>query len=91
MLSRIMMLYFLSLGHNISSKSAAIRLIFLTSYLTAVLLFAIYSAAFISHLTVRNPTLPFTGFEGFIQDGTYQITSERNSAQLDYFKVRHIN
>ncbi|XP_069681206.1 glutamate receptor ionotropic, delta-1-like [Periplaneta americana] len=73
-------------GHNISTKSTPVLLVFVTAYLTAVVLTASYSASFISYLTVRNVNLPFTDFNGFLRDGSYTLTVMRKSAELEFFK-----
>lgn len=46
-----------------------------------------YSAAFITHLTLRDPVLPFTDFKGLLEDGSYRLGMALISAQLEYFKV----
>jgi hypothetical protein len=59
----------------------------MTSYLTAVVLVASYSAGIISYLTLRTPSLPFTDFKGILGDGSYKLGIVPNGAKLDYFKV----
>jgi hypothetical protein len=59
----------------------------MTSYLTAVVLVASYSAGIISYLTLRTSPLPFTDFRGILEDGSYQLGIVPNGAKLDYFKV----
>jgi hypothetical protein len=61
--------------------------VFVTAYLTGVFLLGSYSAAFITHLTLRDPVLPFTDFAGLLKDGSYRLGMAQNSAQLEYFKV----
>jgi len=58
-----------------------------TVHISSLVLFSYYSAAFTTDLTLQEPTLPFTNFEGLLKDGTYQLGMSRGSAQLDYFKV----
>jgi hypothetical protein len=55
--------------------------------MTGMLLLGCYSAAFITHLTLTDPVLPFTDFEGLLKDGSYRLGMAMRSAPLDYFKV----
>ncbi|XP_021923397.1 probable glutamate receptor isoform X5 [Zootermopsis nevadensis] len=73
-------------GHNISTKSTPVLLTFVTSYLTAVVLFACYSAGFVSYLTLRHSQLPFTDFKGFLKDGSFELLAMKRSVEWDYFK-----
>jgi hypothetical protein len=52
-----------------------------------VVIFVAYGAAFISFLTVRHHNLPFTDFQGAIDDGTYRVDVQAASADIDYFTV----
>ncbi|XP_021923396.1 uncharacterized protein LOC110831556 isoform X3 [Zootermopsis nevadensis] len=76
----------LDAGHNISTKSTPVLLTFVTSYLTAVVLFACYSAGFVSYLTLRHSQLPFTDFKGFLKDGSFELLAMKRSVEWDYFK-----
>jgi hypothetical protein len=51
------------------------------------MLFVAYSATFISFLTVQHHHLPFTDFQGALDDGTYRVDVLAASADLDYFAV----
>jgi hypothetical protein len=62
-------------------------LVFVTSYFTAVIVLVAYSATFISFLAVRRIVLPFTDFEGLLNDGTYKLGVFPNSAQMYYLEV----
>jgi len=64
------------------------RLIYLTMYVTALVLFVAYSATFISFLSVRKFTLPFTDFQGLLWDGRYKLGVIKNSEREAFFKVR---
>jgi hypothetical protein len=55
-----------------------------------VVLFVAYGAAFISFLTVRHHHLPFTDFQGAIDDGTYRVDVQAASADIDYFTVMQL-
>jgi hypothetical protein len=63
--------------------------VFVTSYLTAVVFLASYSASLISSLTMRRPALPFETFQQVLEDGTYRLNVLSNSGELDYFRVKH--
>ncbi|PSN41923.1 hypothetical protein C0J52_06811, partial [Blattella germanica] len=71
-------------------KASSLRLVFATSYLTAYVILACYSAAFITHLTLRKPHLPFQNFEEFLEDGTYRLGMLQKSAQMDYFRQANV-
>jgi hypothetical protein len=66
------------------------RLVFLTVYLTDVILFVAYSAIFFSFLAVRRHDLPFTDFHGLLADGTYRLGVMEGSADKDFFTVKPI-
>ncbi|XP_021923392.1 probable glutamate receptor isoform X2 [Zootermopsis nevadensis] len=73
-------------GHSDTPNSTSVRAVFVTSYLTGMFLLGCYSAAFITHLTLRDPVLPFTDFKGLLEDGSYRLGMALISAQLEYFK-----
>jgi hypothetical protein len=73
-----------------SPRSWPCRLIYLTTYVTFMVLFMAYCATFISHLTVRRRELPFRDFQGFLNDGTYKLGAVYGSAHEAYLKVRYI-
>ncbi|KAJ9584260.1 hypothetical protein L9F63_021382, partial [Diploptera punctata] len=77
--------------HSIHPKSASIKVVFMTSYLTAVIIMSSYSAAFITHLTLREIELPFRTFEEFLRDKTYHMGMVPNTAQMDYFKESKVD
>lgn len=67
------------------------RVVFLTSYFTAVVLLAGYSAFLISFLATRETKeFPFTSFKQFLADGRYQLGMLSDSAFTFYFEVRTI-
>jgi hypothetical protein len=74
-------------GHDQTPKTVASRLVYLTTYLIALLLFVAYSATFISFLTVRRNDMPFNDFSGLLEDGTYNLGVLSGSARVDFFKV----
>jgi hypothetical protein len=65
----------------------ASRLVYLTTYLIALILFVAYSAAFVSHLAARRYEMPFTGFNDLLEDGTYKLGILSGSSRVDFFKV----
>ncbi|XP_033608695.1 glutamate receptor ionotropic, delta-1 [Cryptotermes secundus] len=72
-------------GSKINAKSSAIRTVSVTSYLTATILMAAYSAVFISYLTVQDLKLPVATFQDLLKDGRYRLLSVTGTAQLNYF------
>ena len=63
------------------------RLVTTVTHLTALVILAGYSAFIVSYLTQRTPELPFTNFEGFLHDGTYDIGLDPASSLMDFFQV----
>lgn len=60
-------------GHDLTPRSTSCRLVYITAYLTALVLLAAYSAALISSLTVYRSNLPFQDLEGILRDKTYKL------------------
>jgi hypothetical protein len=67
------------------------RLALLIVHVSSLVLISYYSAAFITDLTLQDPTLPFTNFEELLKDGSYLLGMMPKSAQMDYFKVSQFN
>lgn len=68
------------------------RVLFVTSYFTAVVLLAGYSAFLISVLTTKETKeYPFTSFKEFLTDGSFQLGMLPDSAFTFYFEVRIIH
>ncbi|KAJ4448493.1 hypothetical protein ANN_10509 [Periplaneta americana] len=68
-------------------RTLSCRVVYLTSYLTAVVVMAGYSAFLISFLATRETRrFPFTSFKEFLEDGTYNLEMVANSAFIWYFK-----
>jgi hypothetical protein len=64
------------------------RVVFVTSYFTAVVLLAGYSAFLISVLTTKETKeYPFTSFKQFLADGSFQLGMLSDSAFTFYFEV----
>jgi hypothetical protein len=62
------------------------RVVYLTSYVVGYVLVAAYAAALVSFLAVQRDELPFTNFEGLLEDGTYEMGVTRG-AEVAYFRV----
>jgi hypothetical protein len=63
--------------------------VFLTAYLTAVILLSAYSAALISFLTKKSVVVPFRDLQGLLKDGTYRLGIMPDSAEYEMFEVRY--
>ncbi|PNF35916.1 hypothetical protein B7P43_G06976 [Cryptotermes secundus] len=87
-LPRILVLSFClnySTGHDTTPQFWSCRLLYLTSYLTYVILFTAYSAVFISILAVHQFAMPFLDFQGLLDIGTYRFGVVRLPVYLDIF------
>jgi hypothetical protein len=49
-----------------------------------------YSATFISHLTLTRRGLPFTDFQGFLNDDTYKLGAVYGNAHEAYLNLSYI-
>jgi hypothetical protein len=67
----------------------AVRIIHLTTYVTAVVTAVSYSASLISHIMTYTHTLPFVDFREFVADGTYQLGLLANSGYISFFRVSY--
>jgi hypothetical protein len=85
--ARVLISFIGSVGSDATPQTVASRVVYGTTYLTALALFMAYSAIFISFLAVRRYDLPFTDFSGLVQDGTYRLGVLSGSARVDFFKV----
>jgi hypothetical protein len=65
----------------------ACRVLYLTTYLTVVILLAAYSATLISFLTVRTAKLPFNNLEELLTTGTHELGALEQSTVLSHFRV----
>ncbi|PSN40731.1 Ionotropic receptor 132 [Blattella germanica] len=73
-------------GAHLAIKKCSLRIIMFVTYVTALIILATYSATFTSYLAVRNVEYPFTSFQGILEDGTFQFSALKGSAQLNYFE-----
>ena len=67
------------------------RVVYLTTYLLAVVLLASYSATLISFLTVLIVKVPFNNLEEFLIVGTHKLGTLENDTVLTLFEVSKNN
>jgi len=78
-------------GHETTPNSWPCLSVFLTGYLTGVVLLAAYSGALTSFLSVQTRgEPPFRGFQGLLNEGSYRLGVSNGSA-VDMFRVRNLN
>jgi hypothetical protein len=78
-------------GHETTPNSWPCLSVFLTGYLTGVVLLAAYSGALTSFLSVQTRgEPPFKGFQGLLNEGSYRLSVSPGSA-VDMFRVRTLN
>jgi hypothetical protein len=78
-------------GHETTPNSWPCLSVFLTGYLTGVVLLAAYSGAITSFLSVQTRgEPPFRGFQGLLNEGSYRLGVTPGSA-VDMFRVRKLN
>jgi len=70
---------------GVNSRSG--RTVFLTWYVTSLVLMAAYSAFLISSLAVQSRDLPFRDLQGLLDDGSYRLGVLPNSSTLNMFDV----
>ncbi|CAG2056909.1 unnamed protein product [Timema podura] len=73
-------------GQKLTPRSESSRVLFLSTHLTAVTLYAAYSASLISSLTKEVTVLPFQDLQGLLQDGTYKFAVVKKTAHYNYFE-----
>ena len=64
---------------------SSFRVVYMTTYLTAVILLGAYSGTLVSFLAVRSASLPFTDLEDVVQAGTHKLGALNTSTMLSYF------
>ncbi|PSN36921.1 hypothetical protein C0J52_13895 [Blattella germanica] len=67
-------------------QQSSCRVVYLTMYLTAVILLAAYSATLISFLTIRSISLPFRNLEEILSIRTHKLGALKDSTMLHHFK-----
>ncbi|PSN56460.1 Ionotropic receptor 167 [Blattella germanica] len=73
-------------GQETTPKAWSCRLVFLTAYLTYLILIAAYSAIFISFLAVQHYYVPFTDFQGLLDTGTYRLGTYKGALYVGMFE-----
>lgn len=73
--------------HATAPKSYSTRLVYVTAYVTGLIMMAAYAAAFVSFVTVQRYKLPFVDFKGLLKDGTYHIGLIRGTGHMEVFRV----
>ncbi|PSN56458.1 Ionotropic receptor 164 [Blattella germanica] len=75
-------------GHENASirRAWSSRLIFLTTHLTYLIVVAYYSAIVVSFLTVQHHYIPFSGYKGLLDIGTYDFGTYRNKLYPGLFQ-----
>nr|XP_050851472.1 glutamate receptor 2-like [Vespula vulgaris] len=63
----------------------SLRIAYYSIFLLAVITSAAYSASMMSFLTIGIHNVPFRSLEDFVEDGTYQFSVYRDSADYDFF------
>ena len=79
----------ISAGSDMMPRDGSSRTLQLTACLLAVVLITSYSGALVSSLATRHATLPFTTFQGFLDDGTYRLGVVANSSIISNMRVGH--
>ena len=75
------------IGQQVVFKNTSSRIVILTSYVTALVLMAAYSAFLISSLAVQHRNLPFNDLQGLLHDGSYRLGVVGNSSLFSSFRV----
>ncbi|XP_063995868.1 glutamate receptor 1-like [Diachasmimorpha longicaudata] len=65
----------------------ALRILYVSIFISALVVSAAYSASLTSFLTVSSIYLPFNSMEEFANDGRYKLIVLQDSADYDMFKV----
>ena len=85
MLNKLICLCFTGQPEEVKTTSG--RIVLLTLYVASLVLMTAYSAFLISSLAVQHRNLPFTDFQGLLNDGSYRLGYLKNSASLSILKV----
>ncbi|XP_012280422.1 probable glutamate receptor [Orussus abietinus] len=64
----------------------SLRLAYFSTFVSALIVSAAYSASLISFLAVSAPSLPFSTLDGYVNDGSYKLIVFRSSSYYDMFK-----
>ena len=75
------------MGQQVVFKNTSSRIVILTSYVTALVLMAAYSAFLISSLALQHQHLPFKDLQGLLHDGSYRLGVMGNGSAFSSFRV----
>ncbi|KAJ9585426.1 hypothetical protein L9F63_002773 [Diploptera punctata] len=73
-------------GIEAEPRATSGRLVWLTAYVSSVVLVAAYSASLISYLTRERELILFKDLKGLLQDGSFRLGVVNNSAEFDIFE-----
>ncbi|XP_043602891.1 glutamate receptor 2-like isoform X1 [Bombus pyrosoma] len=68
-------------------RYSSLRLAYFTVLVTGIVIFAAYSASMISFVTAYVHNLPFSTIEEFVNDDTYDVILNKDSADYDMFAL----
>nr|CAD7415449.1 unnamed protein product [Timema cristinae] len=74
-------------GNDWIPEAMSCRLVFLTTYLTALVMNAAYSASLISSLSRQTTVVPFQGLQQLYNDSTYSFVVIKKTAEYNSFQV----
>jgi hypothetical protein len=74
-------------GQPDKAKGTSQRIVILTSYMTAMVVMAAYSAFLISSLAVQQRDLPFRDLQGLLNHGSYKLGVLANASDFNRFSV----
>nr|CAD7263326.1 unnamed protein product [Timema shepardi] len=77
---------FLAQGNDWIPEAMSCRLVFLTTYLTALVMNAAYSASLISSLSRQTTVVPFQGLQQLYNDSTYSFVVIKKTAEYNSFQ-----
>ncbi|XP_068246091.1 glutamate receptor ionotropic, kainate glr-3-like isoform X2 [Palaemon carinicauda] len=73
-------------GSWLEVRSISTRIIFITIFLTTLLVYAHYTSALVSMLTVASTTTQITSLQNLLQNGMYSFGFEREISIQSYFE-----
>jgi len=79
--------YFLYIGWYIRPKAIPLKILFLTSYLSGVILFAAYNATLVSKFSIRSNILK--SFEHLLEQNFDFALSSQSISMTNYKEVQH--
>ncbi|ROT63987.1 hypothetical protein C7M84_018121 [Penaeus vannamei] len=77
-------------GTDAVFSSISSRILFITLYLTCVLVYMFYTSFLISALTVNKVSLPFRDLQGMFEKKTHTFGFHGGGSLEDFFKMSHI-